>query len=61
MSCLDDELVALLACPRCKGPLERDGERLACPACRLVFPVRDRVPVLLLEEAQPAETGYRRS
>jgi hypothetical protein len=56
MNAVGDEFLALLACPRCKGPLEREGEALACPACRIVFPVRDRVPVLLLEEAQPAET-----
>jgi hypothetical protein len=52
---IDDAFLALLACPRCKGPLEREaaGDGLTCPVCRLVFPVRDRLPVLLLEEAQP--------
>jgi uncharacterized protein YbaR (Trm112 family) len=54
---IDDAFLALLACPRCKGPLEREpgGDGLVCPRCRLVFPVRDRLPVLLLEEAQPAD------
>jgi uncharacterized protein YbaR (Trm112 family) len=54
---IDDEFLALLACPRCKGPLEREGsgDGLVCPACGLVFPVRDEVPVLLLEEARPLE------
>lgn len=50
---LNIELLALLACPKCHGGLEllpaSDG--LACPACRLVFPVRDEIPVMLLEEA----------
>jgi len=54
---IDDAFLALLACPRCKGPVERVGcgEGLLCPACELVFPVRDKLPVLLLEESRPAE------
>ena len=57
MSGVDDELLALLACPKCRGLLEREaaGEGLLCPACRLVFPVREGLPVLLREEARPAE------
>jgi uncharacterized protein YbaR (Trm112 family) len=55
MSGLEAEFVALLACPKCRGPLERDVAGLRCPACGLAFPVRDGVPVLLLEEAQPAD------
>jgi hypothetical protein len=52
MSGVDDEFLALLACPRCRGSLRREGDELLCPACGLVFPVRDGVPVLLLEEAR---------
>ena len=52
MSGVDDEFLALLACPQCRGPLEREGDELLCPACGLVFSVRDGVPVLLLEEAR---------
>ena len=55
MSAVDDELLELLACPRCKGPLERagGGEALVCPTCALRFPVRDGIPVLLVDEASP--------
>ena len=55
MSVLDDALMELLACPRCKGPLERNpnDEGLRCPACRLDFPVREGLPILLLEEVRP--------
>jgi uncharacterized protein YbaR (Trm112 family) len=52
MTAVSDEFLVLLACPQCHGPLERDDDGLVCPACNLVFPVRDGVPVLLLEEAQ---------
>ena len=45
---------ALLACPRCHGKLtdEQEGERLLCPACLLRFPVRDGIPVMLLDQAE---------
>lgn len=44
----------LLACPRCHGPLldAQGGERLVCPACALRFPVRDGIPVMLLDQAE---------
>lgn len=54
---LDHRLIDLLVCPACKGPLQmrRDAELrpqdLACPACRLAFPLRDGLPVMLESEA----------
>lgn len=53
-----EELLRILACPRCLGTLEaltRDGrtEGFACQACRVVYPVRDDIPVMLVEEAVP--------
>lgn len=50
---LNPELLAILACPTCKGELTRmgDDEGLACPACGVVFPVRDDIPIMLVEEA----------
>lgn len=49
------ELLALLVCPRCHGELEyRVAEQtLVCQACRLAYPVRDDIPVMLVDEAQP--------
>ncbi|WP_183363322.1 Trm112 family protein [Geomonas limicola] len=48
-----ENLVPILACPACQGPLEQAPEALCCPACRLSFPVCDGIPVLLLEAAKP--------
>jgi uncharacterized protein YbaR (Trm112 family) len=50
---LDEKLLALLACPLCHGPLEREPQapRLVCPACRRAWPVREGVPDLLPESA----------
>lgn len=50
---LSPALMAILVCPRCKGPLEADpGETgLACQACQLRYPIREGIPVMLVDEA----------
>ncbi len=52
---LSQELLDILACPKCKGGLRltdaKDG--LQCSACKLVYPVRDDIPIMLIEEAKP--------
>lgn len=52
---LSPELLELLVCPRCKGPLKYDeaGARLTCAACSLAYPVRDDIPIMLVDEALP--------
>lgn len=52
---LSPQLLAILVCPRCKGALEyREGEAaLLCLACRLRYPVRDDIPIMLADEATP--------
>ena len=51
------ELLHILACPKCKGSLELLGaeEGLKCAACAVVYPIRDEIPVMLIEEAVPAK------
>ncbi len=51
---LSNELFAILVCPVCKGALEQveDGTGLVCRACRLRYPVRDGIPVMLADEAE---------
>lgn len=54
------ELLEILACPRCLGPLETAGgaeepDGFLCPACAVVYPVRDGIPVMLMEEAVSRE------
>ncbi len=50
---LSPELLEILACPKCKGDIRlndaKDG--LVCEACRLVYPIKDDIPVMLIEEA----------
>jgi uncharacterized protein len=50
---VSEELIPLLACPVCKGALTEAEHSLLCAACRLKFPVREGIPVLLVEEAEP--------
>ena len=49
------DLLTILACPKCKGALTVvDAEAgLFCPTCDIVFPVRDDIPIMLVEEAVP--------
>lgn len=50
---LSPQLLAILVCPRCKGALELqdDGPSLTCAQCRLRYPVRDDIPIMLIDEA----------
>ena len=59
---LSPGLMALLACPRCKGALlllhrEADAQALACRRCGLAFPVVNGIPVMLLDEATPFDAS----
>lgn len=51
---MDAKLLEILVCPLCKGPLvykKAKGE-LVCKPCRLAYPVRDDIPVMLEDEAR---------
>jgi len=54
---LAPELLEILVCPKCKGELEYRNapaeEALVCHACRLVYPVEDGIPIMLIDEAKP--------
>jgi hypothetical protein len=49
------DLLEILVCPKCKGELDlteqQDG--LVCKACRLKYEIRDDIPIMLIDEAQP--------
>jgi uncharacterized protein YbaR (Trm112 family) len=62
---LDPALLDVLACPNCHAPLavDHDKNELVCTGngCGLAYPVRDGIPVLLVDEARNphgAETGH---
>ena len=51
---ISNELLAILACPQCKGKVEcaADESALTCQACRLRYPIKDGIPVMLIDEAE---------
>jgi uncharacterized protein YbaR (Trm112 family) len=50
---ISQELLDILVCPQCKKPLvqKENGESLKCTECHRVYPVRDNIPILLVDEA----------
>ena len=50
---VDAELLEILACPSCKTPvtLVHNGTALKCDHCKRVYPIRDDIPVMLIDEA----------
>ena len=48
---LPKELMEILVCPSCKGELREESTELACTGCGLRYPVRDGIPIMLIEEA----------
>ncbi len=62
MTQLNEALLGILACPNCRSSLVVDYEasELVCskPECGLAYPVRDSIPILLVDEARAP--GHRR-
>ncbi len=52
---VDAELLAILACPLDKQPVTRQGNYLVCGECRRHYPIRDGIPVMLIDEALTPE------
>lgn len=55
------ELIEILACPKCKGAIKQRGDVIEClsSVCGLNFPVRNGVPIMLIEEAGISATVHR--
>jgi hypothetical protein len=52
---LSKELLDILVCPKCKGEIQmtENEDGLVCERCKLRYPVKDDIPVMLIEEAVP--------
>ncbi len=55
---LDTRLLDILVCPRCRGELElqQAPPALLCGVCKLRYPIRDDIPILLIDEAEAIES-----
>ncbi|ODN67918.1 Trm112 family protein [Methylophaga muralis] len=51
---MDKTLLEILACPVCKSSLiyDKQSQELVCKACRVAYPIRDEIPVMLIDEAR---------
>ncbi len=51
---ISKDLLDILACPKCKGDiyLTAAGDGLVCDKCRLLYEIKDDIPIMLIEEAK---------
>jgi len=49
---IDAKLLEILACPVCKGPVQEEDGWILCRACNKRYPIRDNIPIMLVEEAE---------
>ncbi|WP_373500863.1 Trm112 family protein [Desulfococcus sp.] len=49
------ELLEILACPKCKGDIRLNdaGDGLICDHCKLLYEIKDDIPIMLIDEARP--------
>jgi len=50
---ISQDLLDILACPKCKGDihLNESQDGLVCETCRLLYPIKDDIPIMLIDEA----------
>jgi uncharacterized protein YbaR (Trm112 family) len=50
---ISQDLLDILACPKCKGEVRVNaaGDGLICQACRLMYPIKDDIPIMLIDGA----------
>ncbi|MDP2922747.1 MAG: Trm112 family protein [Candidatus Omnitrophota bacterium] len=52
---INEELLNILACPLCKADVVLKNEKIVCVKCARKYPIRDGIPVMLIEEAEADE------
>jgi uncharacterized protein len=50
---INKDLLEILACPKCKGDIQLNekGDGLVCSKCKLLYPIREDIPIMLIDEA----------
>lgn len=56
---ISKELLDILACPKCKGDiyLNETGNGLICDPCKLLYEIKDDIPIMLIDEAKPIKNS----
>ncbi|MCX6340003.1 MAG: Trm112 family protein [Candidatus Aureabacteria bacterium] len=52
---IDKELLDILACPACKADVKLEDEKIVCTQCGRRYPIRDGIPIMLIDEAEVPE------
>ena len=54
---ISKELLDILACPKCKGDIYLTGaeDGLICDKCKLLYEIRDDIPIMLIDKAKPID------
>ncbi len=52
---INKELLEILACPLCKTGVILEGEKIVCTKCGRRYPIKDDIPIMLVEEAEVPE------
>ncbi len=52
---IDPQLLEILACPVCKTPVTQQDDWLVCATCKRRYPIRDGIPVMLVDEAEQGD------
>ncbi len=54
---ISQELLDILACPKCKGDIYLNdlGNGLICDSCKLLYEIKDDIPIMLIDEAKPLD------
>ncbi len=50
---IDKKLLDILACPKCKGDVYEEDNKIICQKCKVYYPIKDDIPVMLIDEAVP--------
>lgn len=56
---ISQDLLDILACPACKTPVTVEAEELVCAACGRRYPIRNDIPVMLIEEGDKGRDAAR--
>ena len=52
---IDENLLKILACPACKAEVELKNQKIVCTKCGKKYPIKDGIPIMLVEEAENNE------
>ena len=54
---IDKELLDILACPDCKADVELKDNKIVCKKCGKRYPIKDGIPIMLIDEAEDPKKG----